>query len=48
MGNDQVIQELEPEGTYTYLGIDKVDGTEHHKMKNKIRKEYKRRIGLDM
>ena len=46
--NHQVIQELEPEGTYTYLGIDEGDGTEHHKMKNKIRKEYKRRIRLVM
>ena len=46
--DNQVIQELEPEATYTYLGIEEGDGTEHHKMKLKIRKEYKRRIRLVM
>ena len=41
----QLIQELEPESAYTYQGIDEGDGTEHHKMKNKVRK---RRIRLVM
>ena len=41
-----VIQDLEPEATYAYLGIEEGDGTDHHKMKAKIQKEHKRRIRL--
>ena len=44
--DNTAIQELDHEGTYTYLGIEEGDGIEHHKMKGKVRKEYKRRLKL--
>ena len=40
------IQDLEQEGTYKYLGMKEEDGIQHKKMKEKIRKEYYRRIYL--
>ncbi|KXJ16764.1 uncharacterized protein LOC110235072 [Exaiptasia diaphana] len=40
------IQDLEQEGTYKYLGVSEGDGIEHSSMKEKIRKEYYRRIRL--
>lgn len=40
------IQDLEQEGTYKYLGVNEGDGIQHAKMKEKIRKEYYRRIRL--
>ena len=40
------IQELYQEGTYKYLGIYESDGIQHSKMKEKIRKEYYRRIRM--
>ena len=40
------IQELDQEGTYKYLGINEGDGIQHSKMKEKIRKEYYRRIRM--
>ena len=40
------IQDLEQEGTYTYLGVNGGDGIQHAKMKEKIRKGYYRRIRL--
>ena len=40
------IQDLEHEGTYKYLGVNEGDGIQHAKMKEKIRKEYHRRIRL--
>ena len=46
LGRDNVMQELESEITYTYLGIEEGEGTEHHKMKASIQKKYKRRIKL--
>ena len=46
LADNSVKQKLERETTYTYLGIEKGDGTEHHKMKVKTQKEYKRRIKL--
>ena len=46
LNDNKVIQGLEPEATYTYLSMEEGDGTDHHKMKAKIQKEYKRRIRL--
>ena len=46
LNGDMVIQDLDPEATYTYLGMEKGDCTDHQKMKNKIQKECKRRIKL--
>ena len=43
---DTQIKELEQEGIYKYLGIDEGDGIPHGKMKDKVRKEYYRRIRL--
>ena len=43
---DTIIQELEPEGTYKCLSIHEGDGIPPVKMKEKIRKEYYRRIRL--
>ena len=43
---DTTIQELEQEGTYTYLGVNEGDGIQHAKMKGKIRKQYYRRIRM--
>ena len=40
------IQELDQEGTYKYLGINEGDGIQHSGMKEKIRKEYYRRVKL--
>ena len=40
------IQDLEQEGTYKYLGLNEGDGIQHAKMKEKIRKEYYRKIRL--
>ena len=45
MGNI-VIQELQPGDTYTYLGVVEGGGVEHHGMKTKVEKEYKRRLKL--
>ena len=39
-----LIQELEQEGTNKYLGINEVNGIQHATMKEKIRKEYNRRV----
>ena len=36
--------ELDQEGVYKYLGVDESDGIQHNKMKEKIRKEYNRRV----
>ena len=38
--------DLEPEATYNCLGMEDGNGSDHHKMKAKIQKEYKRRISL--
>ena len=43
---DTAIQELDQEGTYKYLGINEGVGIQHSKMKEKIRKEYYRRIRM--
>ena len=39
LNDNKVIQDLEPEATYTYLGMEEVNGTDYHKMKAKIQKE---------
>ena len=46
LGLDTVIQDLEQDSTYKYLGINEGDGIQHATMKEKIRKEYYRRIRL--
>ena len=46
LNNNQVIQDLNLAETYKYLGIEEGEGVQHHKMKVKIRNEYKRRINL--
>ena len=37
---DTVIEILEQESTYKYLGVNEGDGIQHSAMKEKIRKEY--------
>ena len=44
--DDTEIQELDEERVYTYLGVDQNDGFQHSKMKEKIRKEYSKRVRL--
>ena len=41
-----IVQELDQEEVYKYLGVDENDGIQHSKMKEKIRKEYNRRVRL--
>ena len=43
---DTEIQELDQEVVYKYLSVDESDGIQHSKMKEKIRKEYNRRVRL--
>ena len=46
LNDNQVIQDMDQAETYKYLGMEEGEGVQHHKMKVKIRKEYKRRIKL--
>ena len=46
LNDNQVIQDLDQAETNKYLGMEEEEGVQHHKMKVKIRKEYKRRIKL--
>ena len=46
LNDNQVIQDLDKAETYKYLGMEEGEGLQHHKMKVKMRKEYKRRIKL--
>ena len=46
LNDNQVIQDLDQAETYRYLGMEGGEGVQHHKIKVKIRKEYKRRIKL--
>ena len=46
LNDNQVIQNLDQAETYKYLGIEEEGRIQYHKMKVKIRKEYKRRIKL--
>ena len=41
-----MIQDLDQAETYKYLGMEEGEGVQHHKMKVKIWKEYKKRIKL--
>ena len=41
-----VIEELEQESTYKYLGVNEGDGLQYSAMKEKIRKEYYRRVRM--
>ena len=43
---ETTIKELQQEDSYKYLGINEADGIQHAKMKEKIRKEYYRRVRL--
>ena len=43
---DTVIEELEQESTYKYLGVSEGDGIQHSAMKEKIRKEYYGRVRM--
>ena len=46
LGKNTIIEGLDQEGTYKYLGINEGDGIQHSAMKEKIRKEYYRRVRL--
>ena len=46
LNDNQVIQDLDQAETYEYLALEEGEGVQHHKMKVRIRKEYKRRIKL--
>ena len=46
INDDTEVQELDQEGVYKYLGVDENDGIQHSKMKEKITKEYNRRVRL--
>ena len=46
LDNETTIRELEQEESYKYLGVCEGDGIQHSKMKERIRKEYYRRIRL--
>ena len=46
LNDNQVIQDLDQAEIYKYLGMEEGEGVQHHKMKVKITKEYKRRIKL--
>ena len=46
LNDNQVKQDLDQAETYKYLGMEEGEGVQHHKIKVKIRKEYKPRIKL--
>ena len=46
LNQNTAIKELDQERTYKYLGINEGDGIQHSKMKEKIRKEYYRRMRM--
>ncbi|XP_078348127.1 uncharacterized protein LOC144633190 isoform X1 [Oculina patagonica] len=46
LDTDTCIKELDQENTYKYLGVDESDGIQHAKMKEKVRKEYYRRVRM--
>ena len=43
LNDNQVIQDLDQAETYKYLGMEEEEGVQHHKIKVKIKKEYKRK-----
>ena len=44
LGKATPINEVDPDSVYTYLGVDESDGIQHTKMKEKLMKEYYRRV----
>ena len=46
LDQEATISDLDPNSAYKYLGVDESDGIQHTKMKEKIRKEYCRRVRL--
>ena len=46
LDNNTAIRELDQDSTYKYLGVNEGDGIQHASMKEKIRKEYYRRVRL--
>ena len=46
LNDNQMIQDLDQAETCKYLGMEEGEGVQHHKMKLKIMKEYKRKIKL--
>ena len=46
LDSDTCIGELDQEGVYKYLGINEGDGIQHAAIKEKVRKEYYRRVRL--
>ena len=46
LNDNQVIKDLNQAETYKFLGMEDGEKVQHHKMKVKIRKEYKRKIKL--
>ena len=46
LNDHQLIQDLDQAETYKYLGMEEGEGVQHHQIKVKIQKEYKRQIKL--
>ena len=46
LGKATAINELDPDSVYKYLGVDESDGIQHTKMKEKLKKQYYRRVRL--
>ena len=46
LDEETTIKELQQEDSYKYIGINEAEGIQHAKMKEKIRREYYRRVGL--
>ena len=46
LDEETAIKELQQEDSYKYLGINEAEGIQHATMKEKIRKEYYRRVRL--
>jgi hypothetical protein len=46
MDINREIQELEQGKTYKYLGIEENDGIQHQQMKERLKKEYTRRLRM--
>ena len=44
LNDNTKIKELEQEGAYKYLGVNEGKGIQHNAMKEKVRKEYYRRV----
>ena len=43
---NRVIQELEQGKTYKYLGIEETEGIQHQQTKERLKKEYSRRLRM--